>query len=224
MEVKESGTGNIFFRIQMISAFALGIIIPIIVISIALTRMNDVMDSLDSRMSVSEIEEQISSLQGKMNHSNDYALYTVMFLERTNESVVISKQLIRSMVVLIGLTVICIGLAFAVLGVKEGGVDLNGSVQGFAFDVKASTPGLAAIAVGAIMVTIGGVWPGQYTTNQSPSFGPMHAISIPAVLEEPKVSIEEITRRCTNLISRYPGSRTLESCVDSYAKEIGNGQ
>lgn len=223
MEVKEPGTGNIFFRIQMISAFALGIIIPIIVISIALTSMNDVMDSLDSRMSVSEIGEQISGLQGKMNHSNDYALYTVMFLERTNESVVISKQLIRSMVVLIGLTVICIGLAFAVLGVKEGGVDLNGSVQGFAFDVKASTPGLAAIAVGAIMVTIGGVWPGKYTTNQSPSFSPMHQISLPVVAEQPRVGIEVIKERCSRLVAAHPEGRSVQSCIAKYSEEIGNG-
>ena len=223
-EKQKQSKNAYLFGTQVFSALFLGIILPMIVISISLYDMNRVMSSLDDRLSVQEIGDQVSGLAGKLNHSNDYALYTVMFLERTNQSVIINKQLIRSLVIMIGLAVICIGLAFAVLGVKESGMDVNGAVQGLSFDVKAGTPGIAAIVIGGIMVTIGGVWPGQYTTNQSPSFSPMHASPQKVVAQEPKVSLDEIKRRCTSVHAAYPGRDNMESCIAKYSTEIWNGK
>lgn len=68
---KEPGTGNAFFEIQMISAFAPGIVISIIVIAISLTGM--------SRQATTAMTLRCGPLQAAQGRS--YLCLAICFIE-----------------------------------------------------------------------------------------------------------------------------------------------
>jgi hypothetical protein len=105
--------------------------------------------------------------------ANDYALYSLLYVEHANQKTMINKQVMKSTVVHIGFAVISVGMMLIILGIKEDvGSSTEASVEGHGikFDFKTGSTGVAMFCVGAIMATIGGVLKNDYQTSEIPKY------------------------------------------------------
>jgi hypothetical protein len=125
-----------------------------------------VSSALSAKTPAQVFAEAKPHLQG----ANDYALYSIIAAERTNQSVVINKQIMKIVVMQIGFAVASIGIMFIILGISDGGADGVVGWGTFKFDFKTGSTGVVVFVLGAAMATAGGVLKNEYATVPIPGF------------------------------------------------------
>jgi len=149
----------------------LGVLFPVLVLIQAYGALSKLTPAIVAWRDANSAEEAFARIQPKLRSANDYALYTVMRLEATNNAVVTNKQVMKVVIMHLGFAVVSVGLMFVVLGIEakdggEGGVE----VAGLKVDFKTASTGVLVFVVGATMVTLGGVLRNEYATVGVPEY------------------------------------------------------
>lgn len=92
-----------------------------------LTEFDTKINNIDTSQ---ELQHNYDALKGNLVSANDYVLYSLMFVEQSNQRTMLNKQSMKLTIIHIGLAVISVGMMFIILGINdgggEGGVKLSG--------------------------------------------------------------------------------------------------
>jgi len=105
--------------------------------------------------------------------ANDYALFSLMFVEHGNQRTMINKQRTKTAVVNIGFAVLSIGMMLIILGFegrKDQNMDAGVAFGELKFNLKTGSAGIGIFVIGAMIATLGGVLKNDYQTSQIPQF------------------------------------------------------
>lgn len=156
-------------RIRLIAALILGVLIPIYFLVVSAGSLSETSTKLYYENS--SPGEAFLQIRENLENFNDYVLYTELVRNLSFNHTFINKQRMKTSVMMIGLAIISIGLAFVVLGFNEGGLETQGDTQGqWSFNLVVGSTGLATILVGTILVFTGGVINNKYTEAGFPRF------------------------------------------------------
>lgn len=164
-------------KIKLIASIVFGIFLPVLILFQAYSGMASLKDDVVYNVTTSDLAMNLGEAKENLDNPNDYALFSLLYVEHANQKTMINKQILKTSVMHIGFAVISIGMMLIILGIEQGGVEGAFSSQGVSFDFKTGSTGVAVFCVGALMATIGGVLKNEYTTSTIPSFG---EVSMPA--------------------------------------------
>ncbi|MFA0209455.1 hypothetical protein [Vibrio cyclitrophicus] len=173
-------------RIRNAAIVAFGIVFPVIILFQAYIGINSLKENVQYNTTVKDLIEIMSDARQYMESANDYALFSLLYVEHANQKTMINKQVMKSAIVNIGFAVISVGLMLIILGIKDGGVETSGAFQGISFDFKTGSSGVAIFIAGAIMSTLGGVLKNEYKTSEIPDYETVIATTIPLYEESIK--------------------------------------
>lgn len=130
------------------------------------------------RTSTTDLVKNLEDAKEHLTGANDYALFSLLYVEHANQKTMINKQVMKSTIVNIGFAVISVGMLLIILGIRDEtgsgqGAQAGGEVGGIKFDFTTGSTGVAMFMVGAIMATIGGVLKNEYTTSTIPNYESM---------------------------------------------------
>jgi hypothetical protein len=158
----------------------LGLVFPIVVLAQAYLALSALTPEVMGAQHGKTAEEAFAAVRPSLNIANDYALYTVMRLEATNNAVVTNKQIMKIVIMQLGFAVVSVGLMFIVLGIEarvpaeviatEGIVAAKVEASGVKVDFKTASTGVLVFVVGATMATLGGVLRNEYRTVGVPGY------------------------------------------------------
>ena len=147
-----------------------GIIFPFLII----LKSYHGISSLNKDIIYKTTPEQLISIftQAKNNliNINDYALFSLLYVEHANQKTMINKQVMKIGIVYIGFAVISIGIMLIILGINDGGANIGTDVNGITFDFKTGSTGVVVFLIGSLMSTAGGVLKNTYTTSKIPTY------------------------------------------------------
>lgn len=150
-----------------------GVIFPVLILFQAYMGINSLRNDVTYKTTISDLVSNLSDSKKYLLSANDYALYSLLYVEHANQKTMINKQVMKSTVVYIGFAVISVGMMLIILGIKEdgaSGAEAAIEANGVKFDFKTGSTGVAMFCVGAIMATIGGVLKNDYQTAEIPSY------------------------------------------------------
>jgi hypothetical protein len=189
----------------------LGLVFPVVVLIQAYVALSALTPAVQEWRDGNNAERAFAEVQPKLKSANDYALYTVMRLEATNNAVVTNKQIMKVVIMQLGFGVVSVGLMFIVLGIEarvspetviENGVATTTvEAAGVKVDFKTASTGVLVFVVGATMVTLGGVLRNEYQTVGAPGY-------IAVGSADPKA--EESLKRFKTCRQQYP--QALADC------------
>lgn len=78
------------------------------------------------RTTIEDLSDNFFSVKEKIDSANDYALYSLLYVEHANQKTMLNKQVMKPTIVLIGFAVISVGMMLIILGIheKEGSNDI----------------------------------------------------------------------------------------------------
>ncbi|MBO9545342.1 hypothetical protein [Caulobacter sp.] len=155
-----------------VAILVLGVVFPILVLIQAYGALSKLTPAIVGWRDGNGAEEIFAKVQPQLKSANDYALYTVMRLEATNNAVVTNKQIMKVVIMHLGFAVVSVGLMFIVLGIetKVGGGEGVIEAVGLKVDFRTASTGVLVFVVGATMVTLGGVLRNEYSTVGVPGY------------------------------------------------------
>lgn len=160
-------------KLRNVAVIIFGVIFPVLILFQAYIGIHSLRDDVAYKTSMSDLISNLAKSKEYLLNANDYALYSLLYVEHANQKTMINKQVMKSTVVHIGFAVISIGMMLIILGIKEEGTsDTKAAIDahGIKFDFKTGSTGVAMFCVGAIMATIGGVLKNNYQTSAIPSY------------------------------------------------------
>jgi hypothetical protein len=166
-EVGRHRTGRV---VHALAVVLLGIVVPIIVLAQAYTGLATLGDTVGRPAYQTAPAETLKGVQPLLRGANDYALFSVMSAEHTNQVVVTNKQVMKIAIMQIGFAVISLGLMLVILGINDGGGEGAAALVDLKFDFKTGSTGVVVFVVGAAMATAGGVLKNEYTTVPLPGY------------------------------------------------------
>lgn len=147
-----------------------GLLIPCVLLFYAVTGIKELPGAVEHKGSLESVVKTFSTARETLVSENDYAFLSMLAAENANQKAMLNKQVMKVTVIQIGFAVISLGLLFIVLGFNEGGVSASGGASEVTFDIKTGSTGLAAIIIGASMVTVGGLQKNEYYTVSVPLY------------------------------------------------------
>jgi len=160
-------------KLRSVAVIVFGIIFPVIILFQAYLGINALTEDVAYRTTVQDLVANMSSAKKEMKNQNDYALFSLLYVEHANQKTMINKQVMKSSVINLGFAVISVGMMLIIFGIKGNeGADLEAGIemQGVKFDLKTGSTGVAMFCVGAIMATVGGVLKNDYQTSEIPKY------------------------------------------------------
>ena len=148
-----------------------GVVFPVYVLFQAYQGISSLKDDVGYTTSVSDLVEEFSILAEKINSANDYALFSLMYVEHANQKTMINKQVMKAAIVHTGFAVISIGMMLIILGINDGGIEGAAGSNSFKFDFRTGSTGVGVFVIGALMATAGGVLKNDYSTSKIPMYG-----------------------------------------------------
>jgi len=164
-----------------------GVLFPVVILFQAYIGINSLRDEVAYKTTVGDLVLNLSKAKPHLESANDYALYSLIYVEHANQKTMINKQVMKSAIVNIGFAVISVGMMLIILGINEGsrsGAEASADIQGVKFDFKTGSTGVAMFIVGAIMSTVGGVLKNEYQTSEIPKYESMSVPGVTAKYEE----------------------------------------
>jgi len=150
-----------------------GIVFPVIILFQSYMGISSLRDDVSYKTTMDDLVVNLSGAKNHLASANDYALYSLLYVEHANQKTMINKQVMKTTIVNIGFAVISVGMMLIILGIKEEGVsgaEAKVQAHGINFDFKTGSTGVAMFCVGAIMATIGGVLKNDYQTSEIPKY------------------------------------------------------
>ena len=159
---------TIYVRLIAITVF--GIVFPVIVLFQAHGGIQSLNKDVAYTTNIVDLSSHVATATKERWKANDYALFSLLYVEHANQKTMINKQVMKTAIVNIGFAVMSIGLMLIVLGIERGGADSTVTVRDISFNIKTGSSGVAIFIVGAIMATLGGVLKNDYQTSQIPDY------------------------------------------------------
>lgn len=156
--------------IQYFAVAMFGILIPVYLLGNVIGNVSSLNQEISYEGNLDSTIKSFAEAQNHLETANDYALLAMLSAESANQKTMINKQVMKVTVIQIGFAVISIGLLFVVLGFNDGGAEVAANSGEIVFNFKTGSTGLAAIIIGALMATLGGVLKNAYSTVEVPKF------------------------------------------------------
>jgi len=148
----------------------LGVLFPVLILAQAFLGLASLIRNIDRSLDQDQVVEVFKRVQPAVKTANDYALYSEMFAENVNQTIVTNKQIIKVVVIEIGFAAMSLGLMFVLLGFNDGGGEGGVSWGEIRIDFKTASTGALVFLVGAAMATAGGVLKNEYKTVPLPEY------------------------------------------------------
>jgi hypothetical protein len=148
----------------------LGVLFPVLILAQAWSGLASLGRDIDRSMKPEQVVEILKGVRPLVRSANDYALYSEMYAENVNQTVITNKQIIKVVVMQIGFAAMSLGLMFVLLGVNDGGGEGHFGWAGGGIDFKTSSTGALVFLVGAMMATAGGVLKNEYKSIPLPQY------------------------------------------------------
>ncbi len=174
-------------KARSIAIIIFGIVFPVIILFQSYVGINSLRDDVAYKTTMTDLVSNLSETKKHLLNANDYALYSLLYVEHGNQKTMINKQVMKSTVVHIGFAVISVGMMLIILGIKEegeSGAEASVEANGIKFDFKTGSTGVAMFCVGAVMATIGGVLKNDYQTSEIPTYESMDISSSASAYEK----------------------------------------
>lgn len=155
---------------RRLAAITFGIILPIILLYTAFCNLQDVSKKLYQIESEQGLQKAYEPLKGILSSANDYILYSLMYVEQSNQRTMVNKQAMKLTIIHIGFAIMCVGIMFVVLGINDGGAQGVGEFGGGTFNLKTASSGFAIFIGGALMASGGALLNNQYATAAVPGY------------------------------------------------------
>jgi hypothetical protein len=159
--------------IRPVTVFVLGLVFPIAVLIQAYSGLTALSSAVKGSAGAQDPAAALSAARSELYSQNDYALFSQLYAESTNQAVVTNKQVMKISVMQIGFAAISLGLMFVVLGINDGGGEGKLAFADINLDFKTASTGALVFIVGAAMATAGGVMKNEYKTVSAQPFGPV---------------------------------------------------
>jgi hypothetical protein len=150
--------------------FVLGILFPVLILAQAYVGVSSLAHNIDRSMKQEQVVDVFKRVQPLVRSPNDYALYSEMFAENVNQTIITNKQIIKVVVIEIGFAAMSLGLMFVMLGFNDGGGSAGGEGAGIKIDFKTASTGTLVFLMGAGMATAGGVLKNEYKSVPVPAY------------------------------------------------------
>jgi hypothetical protein len=160
MQIFARGLAIIFF----------GVLVPIALLFAAYHNLEEVSKGLKNYDSAAELQQHYTSLNKTLASANDYILFSLMYVEQSNQKTMLNKQAMKLTIIYIGFAVMSIGLMFMMLGINDGGGEGGGKLAGTEFNFKTTSTGLIVFIAGALMASGGALLNNQYITAAIPGY------------------------------------------------------
>jgi len=155
------------------SVIVFGVVFPLLMLFQAYAGISALRTDVAYSEDLDGLVQNFEKVQPLTQSANDYALYSLLYVEHANQKTMINKQVMKSIIVLVGFAVISVGLMFVLLGIEiEVGGQTEASVafSDLSFNMKTGSAGVAVFIVGAVMATLGGVLRNEYQTSEIPRY------------------------------------------------------
>ncbi|OYD77416.1 UNVERIFIED_ORG: hypothetical protein BDU10_2517 [Burkholderia sp. CF145] len=194
-----------------------GVIFPVIVLWQAYEGMSVLRsDIAGPRADVVRMFREFKQLAKDNTTADDYALFSVMYVEQSNKQAIINKQLLKVVIMQVGFSVISLGLMFIILGISDGGATVGARSGGFRFDLKTGSTGLVTFVIGAAMTAGGALVPNEYKTVSIPSYAPQGFVVTTAPYGEEEQSDDAAPPRAANQVAVKTDSTLDRNLADDF--------
>ena len=148
-----------------------GVVFPVYVLFQAYQGISSLKDDVAYKNSTTGLVGEFADVSTNMHSANDYALFSLMYVEYANQKTMINKQIMKATIIHTGFAVISIGMMLIILGINEGGIEGSAEAGSINFDFKTGSTGAGVFVIGALMATAGGVLKNDYSTSKIPMYG-----------------------------------------------------
>jgi hypothetical protein len=155
---------------QQAAIVVLGIVFPVLILAQAYLGLASLARNIDRSMKPDQVVEIFKRVQPHVRSPNDYALYSEMFAENVNQTIITNKQIIKVVIIEIGFAAMSLGLMFVMLGFNDGGGEGGVGLGEIKIDFKTASTGALVFLVGAVMATAGGVLKNEYRSVPLPQY------------------------------------------------------
>jgi hypothetical protein len=156
--------------ISGIAVVVLGVVFPILILAQAYLGLASLARNIDRSLSQDQVVDVFERVQPLTKSANDYALYSAMFAENVNQTVITNKQIMKVVIIEIGFAAMSLGLMFVMLGFNDGGGEGGVGWGDVRIDFKTASTGALVFVAGALMATAGGVQKNEYKSVPVPEY------------------------------------------------------
>ena len=160
-------------KMRNLAIVVFGVLFPVVVLTQAYLGITSLRENVAYTKTVGDLVGDMSELKKNISSANDYALFSLLYVEHANQKTMINKQVMKSAIVNIGFAVISVGIMLIILGIQakgDGGLEADGEAGGLKFEFRTGSTGVAVFVIGALMATMGGVLRNEYKTSEIPRF------------------------------------------------------
>jgi hypothetical protein len=153
-----------------LAVLLLGVLVPCVVLFQAYVGLTAANETVSRQLTATSPAQVFVGAAPSLRTANDYALFSFLSAEKTNQSVMLNKQVMKLSVMQLGFAVASLGMMFVVLGIRDGAVTAGGEVAAVKFDLRTGSTGLVVFLVGAGMAAAGGILSNEYRTVPTPNY------------------------------------------------------
>ncbi len=153
-----------------IAVVMFGVLMPVFLLVTAYSNLQVVSEKLYPTESERALLEGFAPLKEVFTSANDYILYSLMYVEQSNQKTMLNKQAMKLTIIHIGFAVMCLGIMFVVLGINDGGAEAGAPLAGGLINIKTASTGFAIFFSGAVMASGGALLNNHYATAAVPGY------------------------------------------------------
>lgn len=156
---------------RLVAVFLFGIVFPCVVLIQAYSSVCSLREDIKYTTKLDDLPKYVNNAHSTSWSTNDYLLFSLLYVEHANQKTMINKQVMKTSIVLIGFGVISVGMMLILLGIEVGGLNGVFGIGDIKFNVVTGSTGVGVFVLGAIVATLGGVLKNDYQTSSIPPFG-----------------------------------------------------
>lgn len=159
-------------RYRMLAIGIFGVAAPLVLLGLAAFLMwsigPEVRAGLDPRAGVTAYEQ----LRPVLGGPEDYTLAAYLYAEAANKQVMLTKQVMKVVVIHIGFAVASVGIMLVMLGFgRDEASTVSGETAAGKVNVRLASFGALVFVAGALLAGVAGIMPNSYQGTGQPVFG-----------------------------------------------------
>jgi len=175
---------------RWIALVLLGLICPLAMLAQAFIATDRLGRSLEGRTTLSGFHSALPQAVTKFDRPDAYRYASLLFLEASNQEVVLHKQQTKIAVMNIGFAVMCLGLSCILFGFDGGGIAGEAEVASKKFKIQTASSGVAMFLLGSMLAAGGGLLANEYQTAGAPGYSDFAPAPGPATVRDLTVACE----------------------------------